>query len=185
MNGDEKKGAGDAWPKRPAMKHAWPGLRSAIGYFEKTVVVGPGFEAARIPPPEVFVDTPLAGEGANLAIGRAALAAERTLLSWVRTALSMIAFGFIIGKLGQAADEIQFREPGGLVGGHTAALETVAYYLIALGTFALVFASIQHWATMRRLRAMGLPAAFSLAMLIASLLAPLGGGAFVALVFRL
>ena len=185
MDYEDTKEAGSARQSRPVMKHAWPGLRSATGYFGRSGVDARGFEAAGMPRQEGNVETKLVGERANLAIGRSALAAERTLLSWVRTALSMIAFGFIIGRLGQAAEEIQLRGSTVLLGGHTAAVESVGCYLVVLGTSALVFASVQHWAMVRQLRAMGLPAAFSLAMLTAILLTPLGGGAFVALVFKL
>ena len=38
----------------------------------------------------------------HLAIDRTRLAAERSLMAWIRTALSMIAFGFTIYKFLQA-----------------------------------------------------------------------------------
>jgi len=37
-------------------------------------------------------------EGTRLAIIRTQLGAERTLMAWIRTAFSMISFGFTIGK---------------------------------------------------------------------------------------
>ena len=40
-----------------------------------------------------------------LALDRNKLAAERTLMAWVRTALSMISFGFTIYKFLQVIDE--------------------------------------------------------------------------------
>ena len=40
-----------------------------------------------------------------LALDRNKLAAERTLMAWVRTSLSMISFGFTIYKFLQAIDE--------------------------------------------------------------------------------
>ena len=40
-----------------------------------------------------------------LALDRNKLAAERTLMAWIRTALSMISFGFTIYKFLQVIDE--------------------------------------------------------------------------------
>jgi len=42
----------------------------------------------------------------KLAMDRTYWAAERTLMGWIRTALSMISFGFTIGKFGQALENI-------------------------------------------------------------------------------
>ena len=41
----------------------------------------------------------------RLAIDRTRLAAERSLMAWIRTALSMIAFGFTIYKFLQAIQQ--------------------------------------------------------------------------------
>ena len=79
----------------------------------------------------------------DLALERTALAAERTLQAWVRTALSMISFGFTIGKLGQAIEEVQLR---GILHSGTVSLETLAFFLVTIGTLALLVATVQNLA---------------------------------------
>jgi putative membrane protein len=118
----------------------------------------------------------------DLALERTAMAVERTLQAWVRTTLSMISFGFTIGKLGQAIEEIQIR---GILLSRTVSLESLAFFLVGLGTLALLIATVQHQVAMRRLRARGSPTKPSLAVLVAGALILVGGGAFAALVFKL
>ena len=48
----------------------------------------------------------------RLAIDRTRLAAERSLMAWIRTALSMIAFGFTIYKFLQALHELHLDRRG-------------------------------------------------------------------------
>ena len=100
------------------------------------------------------------------------MAAERTLMAWIRTSISMIGFGFTLGKLFQALAEkdVLVRGPGGRI--WTA--EGVGMVLISLGTFALIVAILDHHHELRLLRAGGLELRFSLSMAVASVLAILG-----------
>lgn len=84
--------------------------------------------------------TRLAQKRTDLALDRSYLAAERTLMAWIRTALSMISFGFTIGKLGQVLKDL---EVGGFMG-HTrdVSVESIAYFLVILGTLALLGATL-------------------------------------------
>ena len=71
---------------------------------------------------------------------RTIIAAERTLMAWVRTALSMIGFGFTIYKFFQYL-------PQELAAGNIRrpqAPRNLGMTLIALGTLALVAAAWQH-----------------------------------------
>ena len=71
-----------------------------------------------------------------LALDRNKLAAERTLMAWVRTALSMISFGFTIYKFLQVIDEqsaYPILRPN--------APRNVGLVLTGLGTFVVVIAS--------------------------------------------
>ncbi len=126
--------------------------------------------------------TRLAHERTDLALDRSYLAAERTLQAWVRTALSMISFGFTLGKL---SDAIHGEAVVGALGNRTWSIKSVAYYLVVIGTISLVGATLQHWVRVRRLNAMGLPRQLSIAFVVALMLAVVGGFAFSALVLKL
>jgi putative membrane protein len=129
------------------------------------------------------VGTQLAHERTDLAMERNYLADERTLMAWIRTSLSMISFGFTIGKLGQVLHDVEFK---GLLGNtRMVGVKDLAYFLVTLGTAALLVAAIQHWRRVRKLRAMGLGHLFSIAFIVALLLAAVGGFALTSLVMAL
>jgi len=82
-----------------------------------------------------------------LALERTRLAAERSLMAWVRTALSMIGFGFTIYKFLQVVQEqsmLPILRPN--------APRNVGLFLIGIGTFAVITACIQHWKYIKNLR---------------------------------
>ncbi len=91
--------------------------------------------------------TILAEERTDLALQRTLIAAERTLMAWIRTALSMIGFGFSIYKFFQyLPEEIaagNIRRPQ--------APRNLGMSLIALGTLALIAATWQHWAFLKKI----------------------------------
>lgn len=74
-----------------------------------------------------------------LALDRTKLAAERTLMAWLRTALSMISFGFTIYKFLQV-----LQEQSAVVVARPNAPRNLALGLIGIGTCALVAACVQH-----------------------------------------
>ena len=88
-----------------------------------------------------------ADAGTSLALDRTRLAHERTLMAWVRTATSLISFGFTIYKFFQGmSDSQQLAGPHRLVGPRGFAL-----VMIGLGVGSLVLATIQHRAEMKAL----------------------------------
>ena len=111
-----------------------------------------------------------------LAIDRTRLAAERNLMAWVRTALSMITFGFTIYKILQA---IQAQGTVPVLHPRNAGLT-----LIGIGTFALIVASIQHWKYVRKLNSVQPHEPWDLAFIVACLLALLGFLMFGSILFR-
>ena len=114
--------------------------------------------------------TPNVSESTLLAVDRTRLAHERTLMAWVRTATSMISFGFTIAKL------IPERPSEGLLD-----TRTFASIMIGVALVALMFAAIQHHHEMKALRARypdNVPV--SSAMIVATLVAGFGLFAFVA-----
>ena len=75
------------------------------------------------------------------------MAAERTLMAWIRTSLAMISFGFTIGKLGDALSSVEVH-----VFGRDTDIIGVAYFLVVVGTLALILAALQYRSDMRLVR---------------------------------
>jgi putative membrane protein len=114
-----------------------------------------------------------------LAIDRTRLAHERTLMAWVRTATSLISFGFTIYKffqyLQEQQDPLRVRAFGP---------RQYATLMIVIGLLALVFATFQHRRDMKTLRAHYREVPYSLATIMAGLISLLGILALLAVVFR-
>jgi putative membrane protein len=99
---------------------------------------------------------------------RTALSSEQTLMSWVRTSLSLCTFGFALAKFFQ------------YLAGHaelelSAGPRRLGMVLILLGVLVLIAAVVEHLLRIRQLNQLGLPAD-------ASSLLPLGSaGAMLAI----
>jgi putative membrane protein len=105
----------------------------------------------------------------QLAIDRTRLASERTLMAWIRTALSMIGFGFTIYKFLQA---IQQQSTVPVL--YPEAPRNVGLALVGIGTFAVVVALIQHWKYMKKLQPEQPYKPWDLASIVAILIGILG-----------
>ena len=116
----------------------------------------------------------------DLSARRTAMAAERTLMAWIRTALAMISFGFTIGKLGDVLSSAKLN-----LFGRATDIASVAYFLVVVGTLALVLASVQYRVDLARLRPKGAQWRPSMAFIVAVLLSLLGIFVFADLVTRL
>ncbi|GFE76860.1 MULTISPECIES: YidH family protein [Novosphingobium] len=78
----------------------------------------------------------------DLGAVRTILAADRTLMAWIRTSLSMLSFGFTIYKFLQAlADHGQIAK--------TDSPQHVGMFLAAAGTGAMLLGSVSYWVTLR------------------------------------
>ena len=127
--------------------------------------------------PPTDLGTQLAGKRTDMALDRTFFAAERTLMAWIRTALSMISFGFTLVKVLEALQQSRGQPLTGLMG-RSVSPHGLGLALIAIGTFSLVVAVLQHRAVLKRLRMRGLEPQWSLALLVAGLIALLGLFAF-------
>lgn len=105
----------------------------------------------------------------NLGLDRTRMAAERTLMAWLRTSLSMISFGFTIYKFLQA-----FQESGTatILRSHTP--RNVGLTLIGIGTFAIIIACVQHVKYLQKLHLEKGSTPWNLALMVSCLIALLG-----------
>jgi putative membrane protein len=118
--------------------------------------------------------------GTRLAVDRTWLAHERTMMAWVRTAASMISFGFTIYKFFQL--EISGRRPPS---DHLVGPREFALLLIGIGLAALLLGFLEHRHSLRALRAsFGDVEPRSVAGLVAALMSVLGVVAILAVFFR-
>ena len=115
----------------------------------------------------------------ELAVDRTRLAHERTLMAWIRTAASLISFGFTIYKFFE-----YLRDKGELKEGHAFGPREFALCLITIGLAALVIATIQNRRDMKVMRKHYPNVPYSLATLVAAMVGLLGVITFVAIIFR-
>jgi len=82
----------------------------------------------------------------RLAVVRTVLAADRTLLAWVRTSVSLIGFGFAIYEV---LDHVQKAGVARFVGAQTP--RHIGIFMILVGIVPLALSMLQHWRTVKRL----------------------------------
>jgi putative membrane protein len=122
-------------------------------------------------------------ESTELARERSREAADRTLMAWIRTSLSLIGFGFGIAKFRDVLVETGLRK------GHDPIHSTLIFGLsfIALGIFGLLAAVVQHGRILQRIKLENFQyTGFRpLVMIAAIILLLIGLFAFIAILFRL
>jgi putative membrane protein len=114
-----------------------------------------------------------------LAMERTWLAHERTLMAWVRTAASMISFGFTIYKF---FDFEQASTHARTVGVFTPRI--FAIFLVAIGLVTLVLATLGHHRDTKELHSQLPSPRYSLAELVAGLIAVFGIMVLVSAILR-
>jgi len=75
---------------------------------------------------------------------RVFFAAERTLLAWLRTGLTVMALGFVIARFGLFLQLLSLQSPGGRMHGPTALSAGLGIAFVLAGTLASLVATIQH-----------------------------------------
>ena len=110
-------------------------------------------EEAQSPPRDEHSETPETPRDLRLpaALVRTALSSEQTLMSWVRTSLSLFTFGFSITQffyyLEQQQQDSHF----------SAGPRRLGISLIGVGILVLVLAVVEHVQRLRKMREQGLP----------------------------
>ena len=115
-----------------------------------------------------------------LATERTRMAADRTLMGWIRTALSMISFGFTIFKFLEAIQSKELAQQ--TLRAHSP--RTVGITLISIGLFSLVIACLQHRNYMKKLKSDQPYRAWDLALVTAGLIGFLGLAMIVSIILR-
>ncbi len=95
---------------------------------------------------------------ADLGVTRTALAADRTLMAWIRTALSMISFGFTLYKFMHA-----------LAGADSEGPRRLGIVLATMGTVSLAAGLIHYSGVVRSLQGQRVTFAFYLACAVIGL----------------
>jgi putative membrane protein len=104
---------------------------------------------------------------------RTEIALDRTTLAWVRTALSLVTFGF--GTIGFFRSVRQANPTPENVNMHQGAIR-FGIALIVLGILSTVLAGVSHWLTLGRLRRDEAPSltGWPLSIMVAMILAIIG-----------
>ncbi len=114
----------------------------------------------------------------DLGAVRTILAADRTLMAWIRTALSMLSFGFTIYKLLRAlADHGQIAQ--------TDSPQHVGMFLAAAGTGAMLLGTASYWITLREIARTQPFRCLRSVLLLAAIMSLAGVVLFVAIAKRL
>jgi putative membrane protein len=114
----------------------------------------------------------------KLAFARTRAALERTMMSWTRTATSLITFGFSIYKFFQLElpnprQQNRFIGPRGF-----------SFILVSIGLGSLVLATLEYRQNIRALEMQYTGQRRSLAVIVAGLISILGILALVSMIFR-
>ena len=122
--------------------------------------------------------TPEVDLARRLDLERTHIAYEQSMMSWIRTATSLITFGFTIYKF------FQLELPGRSERTPLLGPREFAVSLVGLGLVSLTLATLEHRRSMRVLKEQWPGAPRSLALLLAALVSVLGIIAFLAMIFR-
>jgi len=115
----------------------------------------------------------------QMAADRTWMAQERTLMAWIRTATSMITFGFTIYKFFEYVNQSGQTAPQRRIGPREYGM-----LMIITGVIVLAIATFEHFRAMRQIRKMTGRRIYSIATIPAALISVLGLVALIAVWLR-
>jgi putative membrane protein len=92
---------------------------------------------------------------------RVFFAAERTLLAWLRTGLTVIALGFVVARFGLFLRLMALERPPAIVREHSATSALLGVLFVIVGAIAILFATVQHRRFVATLPLADLPESYS------------------------
>lgn len=114
----------------------------------------------------------------RLDLERTHIAYEQSMMTWIRTAITLITFGFTIYKF------FQLELPGRAEKSRLLGPREFALILVALGLISLAMATLEHRRSQRLLKQQWSDAPRSLALWLAAMISILGTLAFLLMIFR-
>jgi len=92
---------------------------------------------------------------------RVFFAAERTLLAWLRTGLTIVALGFVVSRFGLFVRLLALQSPGVASSAHSPWSAFLGVAFVVVGSLSIVVAAIQHRRFVATLPLVDLPPAYS------------------------
>lgn len=92
---------------------------------------------------------------------RVFFAAERTLLAWLRTGLTLIALGFVVSRFGLFVRLLAIQSQTSLPPPHSSLSAALGVAFVIAGTLAIVLAAVQHQRFVSTLPQTDLPRSYS------------------------
>jgi putative membrane protein len=107
---------------------------------------------------------------------RVFFAAERTLLAWLRTGLTIIALGFVVSRFGLFVRLLATQSPASASASQSSISAALGVAFVIAGSLAILGAAIQHRRFVATLPQADLPQAYSraFALLLSLVVAALG-----------
>jgi putative membrane protein len=92
---------------------------------------------------------------------RVFFAAERTLLAWLRTGLTVMALGFVVARFGLFLQLVSMQPPAAAVQHHTGLSAALGVLFVVVGALATLMATVQHRRFVATLPERDLPPSYS------------------------
>ena len=151
------------------------GFRAAAGAAGIPV---PKEAQARVMPDQASAQAQTSNIQVRLALERTRAAYDRTMMAWIRTATSLITFGFGVYKFFQLELKVAPRE------NQRIGAREFALLMVGAGISAMILGAFDHWRNMRAIRKHDPTLPRSQAGILAGLIMLIGVLALLAVIFR-